>query len=435
MGGSSVSLSDVFVLGADDRNLAILEGLPESVDIRFHTLLQRAELMELDQLDLPARLDDARGMLRGFVGDVDAVLGYWDFPVSVMVPLLCREMGLPGPDLQGVLKCEHKYWSRQEQAGVIEEVPAFALVRLEGDVRPPDGVPFPFWLKPVKSVSSQLAFLVESEDDFRRAVGEIEASIGEFAEPFDFVLEEAELPPEIEEIGGRACIAEEMATGRQFTVEGYCVDDQPRAYGVVESVLYPGKSNFLRYEYPAPIPSDVDDRMVRASERVMRRIGLGWGSFNIEYFWDEETDRVVLLEINPRLSQAHAEIIELVDGTSHFHAMVQLALGREPRMPHRKGKYAVAGKFFPRVFRDGVVTDAPSRVDVDRAVRDIPGVTAVALAVEAGDRLAELPHQDPYSYALGDIVVGADDSEQLVARYEACLDALGLVIEEDAGDA
>jgi hypothetical protein len=81
------------------------------------------------------------------------------------------------------------------------------------------------------------------------------------------------------------------------------------------------------------------------------------------------------------------------------------------------------------VFQDGVVTRAPSAEDVDRVIRDIPGAVTVVPAVEQGVRLSELPHQDPYSYALGEIVVGADDSEQLVARYDACLDALGLVIE------
>lgn len=428
--------ANVFVLGIDDHNLAILEGLPEAADIRFHALLERDQLLELEQLDLAARMADARRMLLEFDGCVDGVVGYWDFPVSSLVAVLCREFGLAGPALEGVLKCEHKYWSRLEQAKVIEEVPAFALVRLDGDPQPPDDVPFPFWLKPVKSVSSQLAFRVGTGDDFRRVVREIEAGIGEFSDPFELILEQAELPPEIEDIGGRACIAEEAATGRQFTVEGYCIDNEPRVYGVVESVLYPGTTNFLRYEYPAPIPSDVDDRMVRASERAMRQIGIGSGSFNIEYFWDETTDRIRLLEINPRLSQSHAEIIELVDGTSHFHAMVQLALGREPRMPHRQGKYAVAGKFFPRVFEAGMVARAPSGDDIGRAIRDIPGVLSVVTSIEEGIRLSELPHQDPYSYALGEIVVGADDSEQLVARYEACLDALGIVIErEGAGGA
>lgn len=425
-----MSPANVFVLGADDHNLAVLQALPEAADIRFHPLVEWEQL-ELAQLDLPARLADARRILREFDGSVDGVVGYWDFPVSTLLPVLCREFGLHGPTLEGVLRCEHKYWSRREQAQAIEEVPAFALVRLDDNPEPPADLAFPFWLKPVKAASSQLAFKVESRDDFRRAVRMIQQEIDEFSEPFDLILEQADLPAEIREIGARVCLAEEAATGRQFTVEGYCLDDEPRVYGVVESVLYPGTSNFLRYEYPAPIPSDVDERMVRASQRVMGRIGIGWGSFNIEYFWDEESDRIRLLEINPRLSQSHAEIFELVDGAPHFHSMVQLALGQEPRMPHRRGRYAVAGKFFPRVFQDGVVTRAPGAEDLDRVIRDIPGVVSVALSIEVGTRLSDLPHQDPYSFALGEIVVGADDSAQLVARYHACLDALGLVIERE----
>jgi hypothetical protein len=425
-----VSRANVFVLGIDDHNQAILESLPEADSITFHELMPRDRVLDFEDLDVPALLADARRIMRDFDGTVDAIIGYWDFPVSTLVPVLCREFGVPGPRLEGVVKCEHKYWSRLEQAQAIDEVPTFALVRLDGEPEPPADVPFPFWLKPVKSVSSQLAFRIETDDDFGRAVRTIGAGIDQISEPFDAILEWADLPPEIEEIGGRACLAEEAAIGRQFTVEGYCLDDVPSVYGVVETVLYPGTSNFQRYEYPAPIPPDVRERMTRASERVMTRIGIGSGTFNIEYFWDEGSDRIVLLEINPRLSQSHAKLTELVDGVSNFRAMVQIGLGREPAMPRGEGQFTVAGKFMPRVFSEGVVTRAPDSDAIAQVLRDLPGIVSIDLDIDEGDRLTDLPHQDPYSYALGEIVVGAADTDQLVARYDACLDALSLVIEK-----
>lgn len=425
---------NVFVLGLDDINLRTLSELPDAGDLRFHGLLDHDELLDMETLDLPGQLAAAERTLEEFDGSVDAIVGYWDFPVSSMVPILCERFGLPGPRLEGVVRAEHKYWSRQVQAEVIDDHPAFALVPLpeDGDhepPKPPEGVPFPMWLKPVKGVSSQLAYKVEDEAQFDRAVREIADHIDEFSEPFDEVLDRVDLPPELAEVGGRACVAEEAVTGRQFTVEGYCVDDVPVVYGVVESVLYPGRPNFQRYEYPANLPQQVQDRMVDDSEQVMARMGIGSGTFNIEYFWDPKADRVRLLEVNPRHSQAHAELFELVDGAPHHQVAIQIALGQEPRMPRREGAHAVAGKVFVRVFaEDGEVVEAPSADDVARVEREY-GVR-LNVEVEPGMRLSDLEHQDPYSFSLADVVVGANDVDQLAERHHAAVDALGFVVQE-----
>lgn len=428
-------VAHVFVLGADDLNLGLLRDLSVGEGVRFHPLLHRDQLLELERLDLPARLADARRRLQEFDGSVDAIVGYWDFPVSSMVPILCRERGLPGPDLEGVLRSEHKYWSRLEQAEVIEEHPAFGLVSLDEEhPAPPEGVDFPMWLKPVKSVSSQLAFRVEDRAEFDEAVEQVRGGIDAFSEPFDQVLQHVPLPPHIDEVGSRACLAEEAATGRQMTVEGYCLDDEPHVYGVVETVLYEGRANFQRYEYPAPVPRDVEGRLAEVSTKVMRRMGIGSGTFNIEYFWDPGTDRIRLLEVNPRHSQAHAEIFQHVDGAPNHRAMVQIGLGRDPSMPHRQGEYAVAAKFFLRVFHDdGVVTRAPGPDEVARIEAELPGVS-IDSVVEEGTRLSDLPHQDPYSYVLADVVVGAEDRDRLLATYDRCVTALGFEVEPREGD-
>jgi hypothetical protein len=419
--------SNVFVLGLDELNLGVLEALPGADGLRFHRLLDRDDLRDMAHLDLPARLAQAERILRDFDGSVDAVVGYWDFPVSSLVPILCHRFGLPGPELEGVLRCEHKYWSRLEQSEVIAEHPAFALVPFD-DPAPPEGIGFPMWLKPVKSASSVLAFHVEDERGFVEAVSRIHERIDEFGRPFELLLDHVSLPAEIEEVGGRACLAEEAAVGRQVTVEGYCVDNSPHVYGVVSSVHYPNSSCFHRYQYPARLPLEVVDRLTDITTRVMRRMGLGSSTFNVEYFWDPETDRVNLLEINPRLSQSHAQLFECVDGVSNLHALVQIGLGRDPEMPQRKGRYAVAAKVFLRLFEefdDAVVTRAPGPERVAGIARELPGIISISAVVQEGTRLADVPHQDPYSHVLANIVVAADDEESLLATYEECVEELG----------
>lgn len=427
-------VSHVFVLGLDERNLDTLRGLPALSDCRLHPLLDVDRLVHVDEIDLPALLAEAERELDAFDGPVDAIVGYWDFPVSSLVPMLCARRGLPGADLRAVVQCEHKYWSRVVQSEVIDEVPRFGLVDVDEDTAPPAGVRYPMWVKPVKSFSSQMAYRVTDDAEFRAALGEIREGIDKVGKPFEDVLARIDLPAEIADAGGRSCVAEEAVSGRQVTVEGHDPGDGVRVHGVIDSVQYPGTSSFLRYQYPSSLPDEVIRRITDATRRVIEHIGLRHVPFNVEFFWDEESGAVHLLEINARHSQSHAPLFEDVDGAPNHQILVQLGLGRDPDFPHRRGEHAVAGKWFYRTFEDGVVRRAPTAEEVAAVERDHPGVR-VHLMAEQGVRLSDLPDQDSYSYELAHLYIGAADPQRLQEEYERCVHDLPFEIDRTGGTA
>ncbi len=161
----------------------------------------------------------------------------------------------------------------------------------------------------------------------------------------------------------------------------------------------------------------------------MRRIGFDNATFSVEYFYDPGSQDISLLEINPRHSQSHAELFQYVDGVPNHHAMIALALGEDPSMPHRQGPYAMAAKWYHRWFTDGVVRHVPSPEDIARIERDIPGVRIEVLP-EPGQRLSDLSQQDSYSYELAHIFTGGDDEADLRRKYDQCVAALGLTFDE-----
>ncbi|UOE18868.1 ATP-grasp domain-containing protein [Thermobifida halotolerans] len=415
--------ANIFVIGLDETNLDTLRHLPNLAEYRIHPLLDRAELQEGATIPVADLLAKAQKTLDSFGGSVDAVVGYWDFPVSTIVPILCARYGLHGPSLESVVKCEHKYWSRLEQRKVIDELPNFALVDLDDDPRPPGGLRFPMWLKPVKSFSSELAFHVADEEEFHAAVEEIREGISRVGEPFEYILDQLDLPPEIADAGGRACLAEEALTGVQAAVEGYVYNGDITVYGALDSVNYPDSSVFLRHQYPSRLPEHVLRRFDDIAERVIGQVGLDNATFSIEFFYDPETDEVNLLEINPRHSQSHAELFDYVDGAPNHHCMVSLGLGRDPDLPHRRGPYRLAAKWYHRRFADGVVRRAPTREEIERLEQDLPGVKVDPVAQE-GRRLSDLVGQDSYSYELTHVFVGADSEEELRAKYDRCVASL-----------
>jgi hypothetical protein len=422
---------NVFVLGLDEHNAQILARLPDAGRYRFHPLLTLAELLEADTISVRDLLDAAERTLRGFDGPVHAVIGFWDFPVSTMLPILTRRLGLRWTSLESVLRCEHKYWSRLEQQRVIDEIPRFGLLDLDAPPELPDGLRYPVWIKPVKSASSTLAFQVTDDGQLAEAAGRIKEGIGRVGDPFAFILDQATLPPGVRQAGGHACLVEETAAGAQVTVEGYSYGGEVRVYGVVDSITCPDIPSFLRYQYPSGLPAAVTDRMAELSRRVITQVGLDGITFNIEYFWDAQRSTISLLEINPRHSQSHAELFERVDGVANHDHMLQLALGREPRPPRREGTSELAAKWFVRHRGDGVVTRVPSRAEIERVEREVTGCT-VDVGVAVGDRLSELANQDSFSYELAHVYVGGDDEDQLVRDYERALAGLPFDVREPA---
>jgi hypothetical protein len=418
---TSVSKTNIFVLGMDENNLRTLHDVPNAVQYHFHPLLTASEVQE-GEIPVRELLDKARGQLDAFEGEIGAIVGYYDFPVSTLVPILCKRYGLPSADLQAIVKCEHKYWSRLEQQKVIDEHPKFGLIDLENPAKP-EHMSYPMWLKPVKSFSSELAFKAGNDEELRAAAKEIRAGIDRVGKPFEFILEQVDLPAEVADAGGRACLAEEQLTGQQAATEGYVYNGEVVVYGVLDSLNYPGTSSFLRHQYPSQLPERMVQRMREVSKRVIEQIGMNNVTFSIEFFCDLDKDEVNLLEINPRHSQSHAELFEYVDSVPNHHCMVSLGLGRDPELPHREGPYALAGKWYFRRFEDGLVRRAPTEDDIARIREEVPG-SHIDLVAEEGIRLSDLSGQDSYSYELAHIYLGADSEEELKQKYEQVTSAL-----------
>jgi biotin carboxylase len=424
-------MTDVFVLGLDDDNLAILERLPH--DVRYHRLLEPERLVGAEDLDFGALLDEAEQQLDSFPGRVDAIVGYWDFPVSSMVPILCQRRALPAASLESVVKCEHKYWSRLEQQKVIEDHPAFGIVDLDQPEHRdelPEGMDFPVWVKPVKSASSALAFHVRDGTEFRDALHQIREGVDTMGKPFEFVLDQIDLPDEIATIGSGAALVEDAVSGRQATLEGYEYGGEVTTYGVIDSLTYPDTPSFLRYEYPSQLPGPVQERMRDAAEKVIRQVGYTSAAFNIEFFWDDARGRLDLLEVNPRHSQSHAWLFEQVDGRANHEVMLDLALGSRPRLESGAGPFETAAKWYLRRFDDGVVRRTPSAAEVQRVEDELGGVR-VDIVAEEGVRLSELRLQDSYSFELAQIYVAGRDRQDLEDKYARCVEMLAFEVDED----
>ena len=423
---------NVFVLGYDEFGARLFPQLRHAADYSFHGLLPLDEAVHADHYSISKLREDAFRELDQFPASIDAIVSYWDFPASALAPLLRHRHGLPGPTLEAVLKCEHKYWGRVEQSRSIPDcVPGFqALDPFAEDAVSQVELDYPLWIKPVKAHSSQLGFRVDDPDALQRVLPIIREGIGRFGEPSEDIVRYADIPDDIATVTGHHCILESIiSAGHQCTLEGYVHGGEVHVYGVVDTMRDAQQPSVLScYIYPSQLPATIQERMIEYTRRLMAHIGYDDAPFNVEFYHDARDDQIWLLEVNSRLSRSHAPLFLLVDGAPHLQVMVDLGLGITPRMPSGEGRYQVAAKRMVRVFHDGIVRKAPSDAEIARVEAMFPG-TVVEINVREGMRLSDLLHQDEYSYELAVVFLGADDPRQLRERYRLCETMLPFTIE------
>ena len=423
---------NVFVIALEDKQTRAMQTLRERKDLEIHGLLDVSTAVESDNVSFNHLLSLANEQLTAYPGTVDAIIAQWDFPTSVIVPILCQQHHLPSPSITSVLKCEHKYWSRLEQQKVVPDVvPKFCGIDpFAEDPLSQVTLDYPFWLKPVKAFSSHLGFKIESSLHFEQAIKEIRAGIRQLGDAFNEALAYIDVPEEIIHLDGNACIAEEIISGVQGAPEGSVFNGEFNIHGIISQ---PKAENsialFDRLEYPSNLPEHVHHKMVETAKTFLAHIGYNNGCFNVEFMWDEAREKLWLIEVNTRISQSHSEIFVLVDGMSNHEIAVDIALGQRPSLLNRQGVAPIAAKcFIPFAHRDGVVKRIPSQAEIAALKARLPH-TDVVIDVEPGQQLSHLMHQDSFCYRLGTLYVTGNTHEEIEQNYQYCLNVLSFDIE------
>ena len=423
----------VFVIGLDDFHLEQLRGIRHAEDYVFHGLIPYDMVVHPESYRIDEMIDRGMQEIRDSGVCPDAVIGHWDFPTTALRVVFRDALGLPGPSLESILIAEHKHWSRLRQARVIpDNIPAFqGLDPFDPDAPARVELDYPFWIKPNIGFSSQMVYYVENRADLDMALAGLRAGLPLFGLPFERFMARASLPSDIPtEMDAFHCSLEKPISGWQATVEGYVRHGQVVVYGVVDSVREGGiGSSFARYEFPSQLPESVKERMTEITRRAVPSMELDDTPFNIEYFWDQDADRIWLLEVNTRISQSHSPLFMDVAGASHHEVAIDLATGRRPSFPRWEGPHRVAIKFMLRHFHDAVVTHVPTADELREMERAFPGAR-IRIEVEEGMRLSEMRGQEVYSYEVAAIFMGGPSHDWLMTRYCELLERLPLAFSD-----
>ena len=342
---------------------------------------------------------------------VTSAVGY---PGMSAASLVARELGLPGPPVEAVMLCDHKYYSRLHQREhVPDATPDFHLIDPHDPTTMRDLLPFPSFLKPVKSCMSRNAFKVPSEQELRRLV-KTEMPPKRFVEPFNQMLRA--YTGFSRDASG--LLQETLLRGAQVSLEGFVFEGHVSVLGIIDAIMFPGTLAFKRFQYPSRLPGEVQERMIAIATRFFSGIAYNNAMFNMELFYDAVTDSIAIIEVNPKIASQFPGLFEKVDAYSTYRTLLEVATGQRPSTLHRKGRHRLAASCVLRTFEDQSVLATPSAAEIVSVGERFPG-TRVQVCAAAGRSLSD-EVQDSCSFRYGLIELGASDEGELECKFEQC---------------
>ena len=286
---------------------------------------------------------------------------------ALAAALVAERLRLPGNPPEAVLACQHKLHARR----VLQQVAPEANLRFAaldagyGDDIPaalPDGLAYPVYVKPVKAAFSVLAREVASRAELqahtrfsRRELWVIRRLV----EPFERVCR-ARLPGA--GTAHRLLLEQPVPRHvRQYNLDGWVFDRRVHRLGVVDAVMYPGTQAFMRWELPSRLDEAVQQRALDVARRFLAAVGFRHGFFNMEFFHDPATDRLTVIEFNPRMAAQFSDLYRRVLGIDPHAMAVAMALGEDPAaLPRAEPTAGAAASFVYRAFDADGVPPMPS---------------------------------------------------------------------------
>ena len=360
---------------------------------------------------------------------------------TLAAAMLAEKMGWPGTPPAAVVACQHKLYARQILQQVCPEANvAFQRMPAAYGEPVPDGLSYPIFVKPVKAAFSVLAKIVYSQEELHQFTrfGAYELwVIKRLVEPFERIAKK--LLPTLPQVGtSQAGTAHSMileapantATAQQYSLDGIAFEGIIKPLGVVDSVMYPDTQAFMRFDYPSKLSQSIQDRALDVATKFLSAIGYNHGLFNMEFFYDAETDKLTVIEFNPRMASQFADLYLRVDGVDLYAMALELAHGRNPwLLPMHAPTALVATSAVYRVFDSArplllqSIPPMPSAAQLLDLKKQFPDQLLLSFPKTGGSTARDFKWLGSYRYGI--LHVGGCSDGDLKSRLIAASNLLG----------
>jgi ATP-grasp domain len=371
-------------------------------------------------------------MVARYGGRIDGVFSSNEQFGALAAALIAERLGLPGQSPTAILRAQHKYEARVALKKFAPELcPEFTVIPYTVTQAQARALTYPLFVKPVKATFSVLAKRCESPEEliahltFKPWEKHI---IKRLIEPHNQALKRF---PEFK-TGARSLVIESPMSGHQVNVDCLLVDGEVRVLGIIDEVMYPGTMAFMRFDYPSRLPTVAQDLIRAASAKVLSGFELRDGLFNLEFFFNEETHELKLIEINPRLAAQLALFYLWVDEIDVYalgfdmvcknFSWPEAKAGMEKRANEPK-QIGAATSFVWRSFDGTSCPRLPSASDLEWLATEFPDARLEVYAKEGGSLQRDMKWLQSHRWALLNIPgASLSDTRQ---KYETIAARLG----------
>ncbi len=331
---------------------------------------------------------------------------------ALAAALLAERMAWPGTPVKAVLACQHKLYAREVLARICPEANCdFERLQASYGQAAPEGVAYPAFVKPIKAAFSVLARTVHNRDELqahtRFGAWELWV-IRHLVEPFERIARER-LP----QAGtAHSLLLETPMSGHQYNLDGYVFYGDVRAIGVVDAVHYPGTNAFMRFELPSKLPAHIQDRALEVARRFLKAVGFSHGLFNMEFFYDAQSDALKVIEFNPRMASQFSDLYQQVRGVDLHQFALELAHGRDPALlPVAVPVAGAAASFVYRSFSSQDPVSMPGHKQEQALLAAFPQALLFAFKKSRSERARDQKWLGSYRYGI--LHLSAPDERQL----------------------
>jgi Carbamoyl-phosphate synthase L chain, ATP binding domain len=352
---------------------------------------------------------------------------------TLAAAMLAEKMGWAGTPPAAVVACQHKLYARQVLQQVCPEasVPFQRMPAAYGEPVP-EGLSYPTFVKPVKAAFSVLAKIVQSQEELHQFTrfGSYELwVIKRLVEPFERIAKK--LLPQAGT--AHSMILEEpanSANAQQYSLDGIAFKGDIQPLGVVDSVMYPGTQAFMRFDYPSKLSQTIQDRALDVATKFLKAIGYTHGLFNMEFFYDAVTDKLTVIEFNPRMASQFADLYLRVDGVDLYAMALELAHGCDPwllscHLPTAQAATSAVYRVFDNAqptLQQSIPTMPSDAQQLDLA-QHFPDHLLLSFPKTGGSTARDFKWLGSYRYGI--LHLGGQSTADLTARLEAASKLLG----------
>ena len=165
-------------------------------------------------------------------------------------------------------------------------------------------------------------------------------------------------------------------------------------------------------------------RAADVARRFLAEVGFTHGMFNMEFFHDPATDRITVIEFNPRLASQFSDLYQRVDGINLHDMAFALAHGQDPAaVPRRAPTAGAAASFVYRLFDPGRTPPVPTPVQRQVFHEAYPDALLLEFPKSAGSVARDFKWLGSHRYGI--VHLGGADAADLRRRCEVASSLLG----------